>query len=130
MAEEVGKASGIEKFDGIDFGFWRMQIEDYLYGRKLHLLLLGEKPEAMKVEEWALLDRQVLGVIKLTLSSFVAHNVVKEKTTADLMKALSGMYEKLSAKQQGAFDEEIVQSEDGKECISSTTSESIVVCRN
>ena len=97
MAEEAGKASGIEKFDDTDFGFWRMQIEDYLYGRKLHLPLLGEKPEAMKAEEWALLDRQVLGVIRLTLSRSVAHNVVKEKTTADLMKALSGMYEKPSA---------------------------------
>ena len=97
MAEEAGKASGIEKFDDTDFAYWRMQIEDYLYGRKLHLPLLGTKPEAMKAEEWALLDRQVLGVIKLTLSRSVAHNVVKEKTTADLMKALSGMYEKPSA---------------------------------
>ncbi|RVW83913.1 Retrovirus-related Pol polyprotein from transposon TNT 1-94 [Vitis vinifera] len=35
----------------------------------------------MKAEEWALLDRQVLGVIRLTLSRSVAHNVVKEKTT-------------------------------------------------
>ena len=35
-----------------------------------------------------------MGVIRLTLSRFVAHNVVKEKTTTDLMKALSGMYEK------------------------------------
>ena len=60
----------------------------------MHLPLLGTKPEAMKAEEWALLDRQVLGVIKLTLSRSVAHNVVKEKITADLMKALSGMYEK------------------------------------
>ena len=33
-------------------------------------------------------------VIRLTLSRSVAHNVVKEKTIADLMKALSGMYEK------------------------------------
>ncbi|KAL6323541.1 hypothetical protein AAG906_039119 [Vitis piasezkii] len=74
-----------------------MQIEDYLYGRKLHLPLLGTKLESMKAEEWALLDRQVLGVIRLTLSRSVAHNVVKEKTTTDLMKALSGMYEKLSA---------------------------------
>ncbi|RVW38125.1 Retrovirus-related Pol polyprotein from transposon TNT 1-94 [Vitis vinifera] len=97
MAEEAGKASGIEKFDGTDFAYWRMQIEDYLYGRKLHLPLLGTKPESMKAEEWALLDRQVLGVIRLTLSRSVAHNVVKEKTTADLMKALSGMYEKSSA---------------------------------
>ena len=58
---------------------------------------LGTKYETMKAEEWALLDRQVLGVIKLTLSRSVAHNVVKEKTTANLIKALSGMYEKLSA---------------------------------
>ena len=50
----------------------------------------------MKAEEWSLLDKQVLGVIRLTLSRPVAHNVVKEKTTADLMKALSDMYEKLS----------------------------------
>ena len=60
MAEEVGKAYGIEKFNDTDFAYWRMQIEDYLYGRKLHLPLLETKPEAMKVEEWALLDRQVL----------------------------------------------------------------------
>ena len=63
----------------------------------MHLPLLGTKPEAMKVEEWALLDRQVLGVIRLTLSRSVVHNVVKEKTTVDLMKALFGMYEKSSA---------------------------------
>ena len=50
----------------------------------------------MKDEKWALLDRQVLGVIRLTLSRFIAHNVVKEKTTVNLMKALSGMYEKSS----------------------------------
>ena len=97
MAEEAGKSSGIENFDGTDFAYWRIQIEDYLYGRKLHLPLLGTKPEAMKVEEWALPDRQVLGVIRLTLSRPVAHNVVKEKTTADLIKVLSCMYEKPSA---------------------------------
>ena len=97
MTEEAGKTSRIEKFDGIDFAYWRMQIEDYLYGRKLHFPLLGTKLESMKAKEWALLDRQVIGVIRLTLSRFVAHNVVKEKTTIDLMKALSGMCEKPSA---------------------------------
>ena len=48
----------------------------------------------MEAEEWALFDRQVLGVIRLILSRSVAHNVVKEKTTTDLMKALFGMYKK------------------------------------
>ena len=97
MVEEVGKMSRIENFDGTDFAYWRIQIEDYIYGRKLHLPLLGTKPEVMKAEEWALLNRQVLRVIKLTLSRSVAHNVVKEKTTTNLMKALSGMYENPSA---------------------------------
>lgn len=30
MAADEGKVK-IEKFDGADFGFWKMQIEDYLY---------------------------------------------------------------------------------------------------
>ena len=94
MAEEIGKTTGIEKFDGTDFGFWKMQIENYLYGKNLHLPLLREKPAMMKDDEWTFLDRQILGVIRLTLSRSVAHNVVKENTKANLMKALSSMYEK------------------------------------
>ena len=94
MIEEIGKASKIEKFDGTDFGFWRMQIKDYLYGKKLHLSLLGEKLATMKDDEWTLLDRKVLGIIRLTLSRSVAHIVVKEKTMVDLMTALFDMYEK------------------------------------
>ena len=40
-----------------------------LWEEVLHLPLLGEKPVTMKDEEWALLVRQVLGVIRLTLST-------------------------------------------------------------
>ena len=54
MAGEEGKDSGIEKFDGTDFTYWRMQIEDYLYGKKLHLPLVGTKPKTMKDEDWNL----------------------------------------------------------------------------
>jgi len=38
----------IEKFDGSDFGFWKMQIEDYLYQKKLYLPLTGQKPTDME----------------------------------------------------------------------------------
>ncbi|KAL1204365.1 Retrovirus-related Pol polyprotein from transposon TNT 1-94 [Cardamine amara subsp. amara] len=96
MGGEDGLAHNIRKFDGTNYAFWRMQIEDYLYGRKLHQPL-SKKPEKMDQEEWDLLDRQVLGVIRLTLSKNVAHNVAKEKTTERLMKVLSDIYEKLSA---------------------------------
>ncbi|KAE8664067.1 hypothetical protein F3Y22_tig00112857pilonHSYRG00227 [Hibiscus syriacus] len=57
----------------------------------------GKQPEGMKNEDWALLDRQALEVIQLTLSRNVAFNIAKEKTTAGLMAALSSMYEKPSA---------------------------------
>ncbi|KHN41558.1 Retrovirus-related Pol polyprotein from transposon TNT 1-94, partial [Glycine soja] len=96
MALEEGKVK-IEKFDGRDFSFWKMQIEDYLYQKKLYQPLSGVKPEDMKQEEWNLLDRQALGVIRLTLAKNIAFNIVNEKTTAGLMKALSDMYEKPSA---------------------------------
>ena len=59
--------------------------------------LSRKKPEAIKEEDWNLLDRQALGVIQLTLSRNVAFNIAKEKTTAGLMAALSNMYEKPSA---------------------------------
>ena len=58
--------------------------------------MLGEKLENMSAADLTLLDKQVLGVIRLTLSRSVAHNVTKKKTTTELMAALSGMYEKSS----------------------------------
>ena len=31
MTGEDGQTSGIEKFDGTNFGYWKMQIEDYVW---------------------------------------------------------------------------------------------------
>ena len=39
-------------------------------------------------------DHQALGLIRLTLSENVVFNIIKEKTTPDVLKALSNMYEK------------------------------------
>ncbi|KAE8720675.1 V-type proton ATPase subunit G3 [Hibiscus syriacus] len=91
MAADEGNVK-IEKFDGTDFGFWKMQIEDFLYHKNLYQPLSGKQPEGIKNEDWALLDRQALGVIRLTLSRNVAFNIAKEKTTAGLMAALSNSW--------------------------------------
>ena len=84
----------IEKFDGSDFSFWKMQIKDYLYQKDLHEPLTEVKSESMTEEKWNLKDRQALGLIRLTLSRNVAFNIEKEKTTSGLLKALSNIYEK------------------------------------
>ncbi|KAH1200438.1 Retrovirus-related Pol polyprotein from transposon TNT 1-94 [Glycine max] len=88
MTLEEGKVK-IEKFDGKDFSFLKMQIENYLYQKKLYQPLSGVKPYDMKQEEWNFLDQQTLGVIRLTLAKNVTFNIVNEKTTTGLMKALS-----------------------------------------
>ena len=41
----------IKKFDGTDFGYWRMQIKDYLYGKKLYISLLRKKPKSMSTTD-------------------------------------------------------------------------------
>ncbi|PKU87375.1 Retrovirus-related Pol polyprotein from transposon TNT 1-94 [Dendrobium catenatum] len=50
----------------------------------------------MTMEEWEVLDRTALGLIRLSLSLAVAFNIVNEKTTVNLMTALTKMYEKSS----------------------------------
>ncbi|KAL8148630.1 hypothetical protein AgCh_005839 [Apium graveolens] len=64
---------------------------------KLHEPLEGKKPDSMDEKAWNLLDRQALGVVRLTLARNVAYNIVKEMTTYGLIKSLSNMYEKPSA---------------------------------
>ncbi|GJS62332.1 hypothetical protein Tco_0657116 [Tanacetum coccineum] len=64
---EDGKIK-IDKFNGHDFGFWNRSKTIY-----------------------------ALGAVRLSLAKNVAYNVVNEKTTYGLFKALSNMYEKPSA---------------------------------
>ncbi|XP_022889192.1 uncharacterized protein LOC111404645 [Olea europaea var. sylvestris] len=89
------KISKIDKFDGTNFGFWKIQMEDYLYQKNLYKPL-HEKPEDMTNDEWELLDRKALDTIRLTLSNSVAFNIKNEKTTTSLMAALSSMYKQPS----------------------------------
>ena len=42
----------INKFDGTYFGFRKMQIEDYLYQKKVHEPLKQEKTTSMDEKEW------------------------------------------------------------------------------
>ena len=88
---------GIEKFDGSNFSFWKMQIEDYLYQKDLQEPLTGVKPESMTEEKWKLKDSQDLGLIRLSFLKNVPFNIMKEKTMSGLLKALSNNYEKPSA---------------------------------
>nr|GFA49522.1 retrovirus-related Pol polyprotein from transposon TNT 1-94 [Tanacetum cinerariifolium] len=60
-SSEDGKIK-ISKFDGHDFRFWKMQIEDYLYQKKLHQPLAEAKPTGMKAEDETLGEAKPIGM--------------------------------------------------------------------
>ena len=113
MTEE-GKIR-LERFNGANFGFWKMQIKDSLYQKNLYLSLNGKAQKLKEVtdDEWEFLDQKALGAIWLSLTSIIAFNISREKMTQDLIMALSKMYEKPSASNKIFFDEEIFLPEDG-----------------
>ncbi|KAM0026735.1 putative RNA-directed DNA polymerase [Helianthus debilis subsp. tardiflorus] len=97
MAED-GKFR-IEKFNGTDFAWWRMQIEALLGECDLDVVL-EEKPVGMDKAAkaiWNSKDKKARGKITLALTRSVAFNIMKETTARDMLEALSNMYEKPSA---------------------------------
>jgi hypothetical protein len=52
------------------------------------------KSTAMKDEEWEVLDRKALGMIRLSLTMSMAFNILEEKTTKERMDTLAKLYEK------------------------------------
>ncbi|KAK2997398.1 hypothetical protein RJ639_024918 [Escallonia herrerae] len=66
MAKE-GKGK-IEKFNDMNFQWWKIQVEDYLYQKDMYLPLVREKPEVMNASEWAILDRKALATVRLSLT--------------------------------------------------------------
>ncbi|KAK1416067.1 hypothetical protein QVD17_31855 [Tagetes erecta] len=95
---EDGKVR-VDKFNGTDFAWWRMQIEALLDECDLEMVL-EEKPAGMsKADEavWNSKDRKARGKITLALTRNVAFNIMKEKTARGMITALSNMYEKPSA---------------------------------
>ena len=64
----------IEKFNGKNYQYWKMQIEDYLYLKELYLPLGGmaKKPVTMTDDARLVLDQKAFW---LCLASTVAFNV-------------------------------------------------------
>ena len=95
MVDEVKHK--IDRFDGNDFAYWKMQIEDYLYAKNLHAPMLGTRPADMSDEDWKLLNRKTISLIRPTLAKNVAFNISKCTTTIEVLETLTNMYQKPTA---------------------------------
>jgi hypothetical protein len=94
MVEDV--KFGVKKFNGQNYQLWMMQMEDYLYWKDLFLQLGGiaKNSTTMKDKEWEVHERKALGMIRLSLATLAPFNILKEKTTKELMDALGKLYER------------------------------------
>jgi hypothetical protein len=66
---------------GQNYQLWKMQMEYYLYQKDIFLPLGGKskQPMSMKDEEWEVLDRKALGMIRLVPGSIDGFQYFKRK---------------------------------------------------
>jgi len=71
-------------------GRWRLK---NIFTRKIFTNpCWGVKSDTITMKQWKLKDREVLGLIRLTLSKNVAFNIIKEKTISELKCDLDASY--------------------------------------
>ena len=70
-----------------------------MYQNDIFLPLVGiaKKPMSLTAKARKVLNEKALGTIQLCLTVLVAFNITDQKTTKDLMKALSILYAKMLA---------------------------------
>ena len=78
---------GIEKFDGSDFNFWKMQIEDYLYQKDLHEPLTGVKS---KFHDGGEVETQGSSGSRVDLVDFVKKRGVQHREGEDYVRSVEG----------------------------------------
>lgn len=119
--DEDGKVK-INKFEGHHFGFWKMQIEDHLYQKKLHLPLSEHKPETMDLAEWNFMDRQDLGIVRSRDVTFNEDGLYKN----DLAIAPSKSKQIQKVVFEELIDIDVLQAETGEGSQNSWSAEEIV----
>ncbi|PSS08126.1 Endonuclease [Actinidia chinensis var. chinensis] len=82
----------VEKFDGTNnFGMWQCEVLDVLIQQDLDITLEA-KPEDMSEKDWAKLNRQACGTIRLCLAKDQKYFVMKETSAKELWDKLENKY--------------------------------------
>jgi hypothetical protein len=83
----------IEKFDGrINFGLWKVQVNDVLIQSGLHKALKGNTSK-MEADKWEELDLRAASAIRLCLAKNVLANVQNLSSAKELWERLEGLYQ-------------------------------------
>ncbi|GFS36820.1 hypothetical protein Acr_00g0048190 [Actinidia rufa] len=82
----------VEKFDGTNnFGMWQCEVLDVLIQQDLDITL-DAKPDDISEKDWAKLNRQACGTIRLCLAKDQKYFVMKETSAKELWDKLENKY--------------------------------------
>ena len=85
----------LRRFDGLNFNFWKEQMQDYLIVKgQIDPIKNKSAPEIYKAIEWQKLEKIVRATIRMHLSESMYFTVQSCTTTYELSKKLSETYEK------------------------------------
>lgn len=82
----------MEKFNGTNFEFWKIKMEDFLIDWDIWVLVSGNEHGGMKDEEW-IVKRKVRILIKICLADSMLLIIFEESTVESIWKKLGDLYQ-------------------------------------
>jgi hypothetical protein len=86
MALEEGvTTSGMIKLDSSNYSLWKPMMEDILYCKYLYEPIVKEKiPTSVMEEEWRVLNRKAVCMIRLCINHNIFHHVVNDTNAYEM----------------------------------------------
>ena len=96
--EDSAISSGMIKLDASNYSVWKAMMEDLLYCKDLYEPIVRDKiPEGVTLEDWSVLNRKAVGLIRLHINHNIFHHVANDTDAFKLWQNLESMYERKTA---------------------------------
>nr|XP_040249189.1 uncharacterized protein LOC120966742 [Aegilops tauschii subsp. strangulata] len=93
--EESATTSGMIKLDSSNYSLWKPMMEDILYCKDLYEPIGKDKiPTGVTEEEWRVLHRKAIGMIRLYINQNIFHHVANDTNAYEMWQKLESMYER------------------------------------
>ena len=93
--EESATTSGMIKLDSSNYSLWKPMMEDILYCKDLYEPIVKDKiPTGVTEEEWRVLHRKAVGMIRLYINHNIFHHVANDTNAYEMWQKLESMYER------------------------------------
>ena len=93
--EESATTSGMIKLDSSNYSLWMPMMDDILYCKDLYEPIVKDKiPTGVTKEEWRVLHRKAVGMIRLYINHNIFHHVANDTNTYEMWQKLESMYER------------------------------------